>query len=100
MRGSHNGPLMPVLQNTGISFFDGPPVVACAAYCVHEGKLTRPVDVFDHPYWDHVRDRISAKATEIRRQGFFGNAMLPYAELEYGGIVEKLKELEDRFETR
>lgn len=100
MRGSHNGPLMPVCQNSGISFFDGPPVVSCAAYCVHNGELTPPVDAFDHPYWEHVRGRIAEKATEIRRQGFFGNAMLPYAELEYGGIVQKLKELEERFVIR
>ena len=100
MRGSHSGPLMPVKFNSGISFFDGPPIVSCAAYCVHNGKLTPPVDAFDHPYWDHIRDRISAKATEIRRQGFFGNAMLPYAELEYGGIVKKLQDLEGRFVVR
>ncbi|MFC1895970.1 fructose-1,6-bisphosphate aldolase/phosphatase [Thermodesulfobacteriota bacterium] len=100
MRGSHNGPLMPVKQNSTISFFDGPPVVSCAAYCVHEGRLTTPVDAFDHPFWDHVRDHASQKAIEIRRQGFFGSAMLPYSELEYGGIVKKLEELEGRFEVR
>ncbi len=100
MRGSHNGPLMPVCQNTGTSFFDGPPIVSCAAFCVHEGRLTGPVDAFDHPYWDYIRDRISEKATEIRRQGFFGNAMLPYSELEYGGIIQKLKDLEEKFEIR
>lgn len=100
MRGSHNGPLMPVRLNTSISFFDGPPVVSCAAYCVHKGRLTSPVDAFDHPFWDYVRDRVSQKAIEIRRQGFFGNAMLPYAELEYGGIVKKLEALEGRFQVR
>jgi len=100
MRGSHTGPLMPVKQNSTISFFDGPPVVSCAAYCVHEGRLTKAVDAFDHPFWDYVRDKISQKAIEIRRQGFFGNAMLPYSELEYGGIVKKLEELESRFEIR
>ena len=100
MRGSHNGPLMPVRLNSSISFFDGPPVVSCAAYCVHEGRFTDPVDAFDHPFWDHVRDHISEKAIEIRRQGFFGNAMLPYSELEYGGIVKKLEDLESKFTVR
>ncbi|MCP3925898.1 MAG: fructose 1,6-bisphosphatase [Desulfobacterales bacterium] len=100
MRGSHTGPLMPVKQNTSVSFFDGPPVVSCAAYCVRDGILTEPVDAFDHPYWDQVRTRISEKATEIRKQGFFGNAMLPYSELEYGGIVEKLDKLEQQFYNR
>jgi fructose 1,6-bisphosphate aldolase/phosphatase len=100
MRGSHTGPLMPVKQMCPTSFFDGPPLVSCAAYCVHNGKLTESVDAFDHPFWDHVRDNISKKALEIRKQGFFGNAMLPYSELEYGGIVEKMKKLEGKFKVR
>ena len=44
--------------------------------------------------------RVSEKAVDIRRQGFFGNAMLPYSELEYGGIVKKLEDLEGRFQER
>lgn len=100
MRGSHNGPLMPVKRNSSISYFDGPPVVSCSAYCVHDGKLTEPADAFDHPYWDYVRNDVSRKAQDIRRQGFFGAAMLPYSELEYGGIVEKMKKLDDQFVTK
>lgn len=100
MRGSHTGPLMPVKLNSTISYFDGPPVVSCAAFCVHNGKLTEPVDAFDHPYWDFVRDKVSQKAYDIRRQGFSGPAMLPYSELEYGGIVEILKRLEKKFKVR
>lgn len=97
MRGSHNGPLMPCKLNTTISYFDGPPVVTGAAFCVNNGKLTEPADVFDHPFWDYVRFEISKKAVDIRQQGFSGPAMLPYSELEYGGIVEKLEKLEKRF---
>ncbi len=100
MRGSHTGPLMPATLNSTVSFFDGPPMVSCAAYCVHEGRLTKPVDVFDHPFWEEVRKQVASKAMEIRRQGFYGNAMLPYSELEYGGIVERLEDLESRFEFR
>jgi fructose 1,6-bisphosphate aldolase/phosphatase len=100
MRGSHNGPLMPVKMNSTISYFDGPPIVSCLAFCVHDGKLTPPADAFDHPYWDWVRGRVSEKAQEIRRQGFFGAAMLPYSELEYGGIVEIMKKLESKFKIR
>jgi fructose 1,6-bisphosphate aldolase/phosphatase len=100
MRGSHVGPLMPVKQNEAISYFDGPPVVSCAAYCVHEGKLTEAADAFDHPFWDHVRDNVSRKAIEIRDQGFSGPAMLGYSELEYGGIVEKLEEIDALFKVR
>ena len=100
MRGSHTGPLMPVVRNSAISFFDGPPVVGCLAFCVHEGKLTEPADAFDHPYWDSIRKKVSDKATAIREQGFSGAAMLPYSELEYGGIVEKMKKLDGRFTVR
>ncbi|MFB3072131.1 MAG: fructose-1,6-bisphosphate aldolase/phosphatase [bacterium] len=100
MRGSHTGPLMPVKQNSSISFFDGPPIVSSAAFCVHNGKFTEAADVFDHPFWDHVRDLVSQKAIEIRTQGFSGVAMLPYSELEYGGIVERLGKLETKFKVR
>ena len=100
MRGSHHGPLMPVKLNSTISFFDGPAIVSGAAFCVHEGKFTECVDVFDHPFWDWVRNNVSAKAAEIRTQGFSGPAMLPYSELEYGGVVEKMGELDQRFTVR
>lgn len=100
MRGSHSGPLMPVENNSTISWFDGPPIVSCTAFCVHKMKLTEPADPFDHPFWDYIRDKVSRKALDIREQGFSGPAMLPYAELEYGGIVKKMKALDKRFRTR
>jgi fructose 1,6-bisphosphate aldolase/phosphatase len=100
MRGSHHMPLMPVALNTGISYFDGPPVVSCATFCVHKGKLTEPVDGFAHPFWNTVRDHVANKAIDIRRQGFVGTAMLPMSELEYTGIAEKLDELDRRFSIR
>jgi fructose 1,6-bisphosphate aldolase/phosphatase len=100
MRGSHNVPLMPVPQNTGTSYFDGPPMVSCAGYCVHRGALTEPVDNFSHPFWDTVRADVARKAIEMRRQGFAGAAMLPMAELEYTGIVDKLNLLDKRFAVR
>jgi fructose 1,6-bisphosphate aldolase/phosphatase len=97
MRGSHNGPLMPVKLNSGVSFFDGPPIVTGAGFCVHNGKFTEVVDLFDHPFWDWVRNNASQKAAEIRMQGFSGPAMLPYSELEYGGVVDKMNQLDKRF---
>lgn len=100
MRGSHNGPLMPVKMNSSVSYFDGPPIVSCAAFCVHQAKLTEPVDAFDHPFWDWTRGRISQKAADIRAQGFSGAAMLGYSELEYGGIVTKMEKLAERFAIR
>jgi fructose 1,6-bisphosphate aldolase/phosphatase len=100
MRGSHQMPLMPVPFSTPTSYFDGPPLVSCAAFCVHSRKLTEPVDAFAHPFWDEVRANVSRKAMEMRRQGFSGAAMLPMQELEYTGVMDKLAELEKRFTLR
>ena len=100
MRGSHQMPLMPVPLQSGISYFDGPPVVSCAAFSMHNGKLTEAVDTFAHPFWDTVRVNVSNKAIDMRRQGFFGAAMLPMSELEYTGIIEMLKSLDERFQIR
>jgi len=100
MRGSHNGPLMPVKLNSSVSFFDGPPVVTAAGFCVHNGKFTEVVDLFDHPFWDWVRNNAAQKAAEIRMQGFSGPAMLPYSELEYGGVVDMMNQLDKRFVVR
>jgi fructose 1,6-bisphosphate aldolase/phosphatase len=100
MRGSHNMPLMPVPLATGTSYFDGPPLVTSAGFCVHKGKLTEAVDNFAHPFWDTVRGEAAKKSLEMRRQGFFGAAMVPMAELEYTGIVEKLAALDTRFHVR
>ncbi|MBN2428969.1 MAG: fructose 1,6-bisphosphatase [Deltaproteobacteria bacterium] len=100
MRGSHQMPLMPVGLNSGISYFDGPPIVSCAAFAMRDGKLTEAMDAFDHPFWRSVQDNVAQKAVEIRRQGFFGAAMLPMSELEYTGITEKLESLDARFVVR
>jgi len=100
MRGSHVGPLLPVKKNSPISFFDGPPIVSCLAFSMRNGKLTEPADCFDQPYWDYIREKVSQKAEEIRRQGFIGQAMLPMSELEYTGVMEILKGLEKKFVVR
>nr|MBN1857784.1 fructose 1,6-bisphosphatase [Candidatus Bipolaricaulota bacterium] len=97
MRGSHTGPLMPVRAETIMSYFDGPPGVSCLAFSVRNGCLSEPVDLFDHPYWDWIRQRVSRKASEMRAQGFSGPAMLPYPDLEYGGIKHRMEALETRF---
>ncbi len=100
MRGSHIGPLMPVKMNSSISFFDGPPVISCLAFSMKNGKLTGPADCFDHPFWDKVREEAAQKAKEIRKQGFYGAAMLSMSELEYTGVMESLKKLEKKFKIR
>lgn len=99
-RGSHNVPVMPVKLFSTISFFDGPAIVQAAGFCVHDGKLTEYVDMFDHPFWRTIQDKAARKFMDIREQGFFNPAMLGMNELEYTGVVEKLKELNVRFRTR
>lgn len=91
---------MPVPLQSGISYFDGPPVITCAAFAMREGRFTEPTDPFVHPFWNRVRDTVSDKAIGMRRQGFFGAALLLVAELEYIGIMESLKALEPRFRVR
>jgi fructose 1,6-bisphosphate aldolase/phosphatase len=109
MRGSHQMPLMPVPLNTPVSYFDGPPIVTCAGFAERHGEFTEPVDCFMHPFWDTVRQHVATKAIEMRRQGFVGAAMLPVSELEYRGvqpeleytgIMAKLKMLDGRFIVR
>ncbi len=99
-RGSHNLPLMPVPINTPASTFFCVPMVSGLAFSVHEGRFTEPTDLFADPFWTAVREHAARKAVEMRKQGFFGPAMLPMSELEYGGIVARLEALEKEFMVR
>lgn len=99
-RGSHNLPLMPVPINTPASTFFCCPMVSGLTFSMHEGKFTEPSDLFSDPVWDRVRERAVDKAVEMRRQGFFGPAMLDMSELEYGGIVARLKKLKLEFKVK
>lgn len=99
-RGSHTASLMPCKLGSIISFFDGPAIVTAAGLCVHNGKFTESVDLFDQPFWDVVRNKASEKMLHIRDQGFFGAAMAPMEELEYTGVVERIKKLDKKFSIR
>jgi fructose 1,6-bisphosphate aldolase/phosphatase len=96
-RGSHNMPLAPVPINTDSSIFYCLPMVSAAGYSVRDGVLTGPVDLFKNPVWEVFRTKAVEKGAEIRAQGFFNPAMLGMEELEYGGIMERLKNLDGRF---
>ena len=80
MRGSHQMPLMPVPLQSGISYFDGPPVITCAAFAMHEGRFTEPADAFAHPFWNRVGHRLRQSHRHATPR-FFGAAMLPLPEL-------------------
>jgi fructose 1,6-bisphosphate aldolase/phosphatase len=99
-RGSHIVALMPCKLGSIISFFDGPAIVTAAGMCVHNGKFTEVVDLFDQPFWDTIRNKASQKTIDIREQGFIGAAMAPMEELEYTGVVERIKQLDVKFTIR
>jgi fructose 1,6-bisphosphate aldolase/phosphatase len=58
------------------------------------------VDMFGNVAWDATRLKAQRKGEEMRQQGFFGAAMLPISELEYGAIRDVLAGLEEEFELR
>jgi len=100
MHECHQMPLMPVEINAGICYSEGSPIVSCAAFTIKNGILTEAIDVFKTPFWDTVRNDVSHKAMDMRKQGFFGAAMLPISELEYTGVMTKLESLNPYFVIR
>lgn len=99
-RGSHHVAVMPVKQSGFTSYFDAPTIMTAAGLCIQNGKFTEIVDLFDHPFWDVIREKASKKTYEIRKQGFFNPAMAPMEELEYTGVMENLAKLEKQFKIR
>ena len=101
-RGSHVMPMMPVAIHTPVS---GPyclPIVSCLASSMDaRGRFSHAVcDMFGNEAWDYTRHKVQSKADEWRRQGFIGPTMASEAELAYTGIVDALKELDEKFEIR
>jgi len=98
MRGSHNGPLMPVsFKDARPSRFDGPPRVIAAGYQIAEGRLIGPTDLFNDPAFDKARAVAQEMADILRRQGIFEPHRLPAEEMEYTSLPKILKKLENRF---
>ncbi len=98
MRGSHNGPLMPVsLKNAKCTRFDGPPRVAALGFQLNEGMLVGPADLFDDPAFDRARSLANEVADYMRRHGPFMPARLGPEEMEYTTLASVLKKMEGRF---
>ncbi|MHB8361267.1 MAG: fructose-1,6-bisphosphate aldolase/phosphatase, partial [Thermoplasmataceae archaeon] len=98
MRGSFNGPLMPVaLKNSKMSRFDGPPKVGALGFVYKDGKLTGPVDMFDDPAFDGARRLASDIADYIRRMGPFEPHRLPEEDMEYTTLPKVMEKLKGRF---
>ncbi len=99
MRGSHNGPIMPVsFKNSKCTRFDGPPRVIAAGFQLANGKLVGPADLFDDPAWDYTRAEAMKIAEYMRRHGPFEPHRLPMEDMEYTTLPGVLEKLKDRFE--
>jgi len=98
MRGSHNGPLMPVpLRYSQCTRFDGPPRIIGLAFSMKEGRLVGPLDVFDDPAFDYTRHQCMVITDYLRRHGPFEPHRLHHTEMEYTTLPQVLKKLEERF---
>ncbi len=98
MRGSHNGPLMPVSRKQATpSRFDGPPRVVALGFQIAHGKLVGPIDLFDDPSFDHVREEANHIGSFLRRHGPFEPHRLPPHDMEYTTMPEIMNKLKGRF---
>ena len=98
MRGSHNGPLMPVsVKDAQCTRFDGPPRVIALGFQVRNGALTEPVDMFDDPAFDITRREAQHITDYMRRHGPFEPHRLPMADMEYTTLPKVMKKLSSRF---
>ncbi|MCL4332313.1 MAG: fructose-1,6-bisphosphatase, partial [Candidatus Thermoplasmatota archaeon] len=78
MRGSFNGPLMPVgINGSKMTRFDGPPRVAALGFVLKDGKLAGPVDLFDDVAFDGARKTALEMTDHLRRMGPFEPHRLP-----------------------
>lgn len=100
MRGSHNGPLMPVsVKDATPSRFDGPPRVMCLGFQLANGKLIGPRDMLADKSFDLARQTANEIADYIRKMGPFEPHRLSSIEMEYTTLPEVLKELKTSFHS-
>ena len=98
MRGSHNGPLMPVSQkNSTPTRFDGPPRVIALGFQLSDGKLIGPQDFFADVAFDRARKKALKVADYLRPMGPFEPHRLPLDEMEYTTMPQVMEKLKDRF---
>lgn len=101
MRGSHNGPLMPISVSESqnkCTRFDGPPRVVGLGFQVCNAKLIGPTDMFNDPAFDRARSVAGEIADYMRLHGPFMPHRLSSEEMEYTTLPEVLDKLKDRFQ--
>ncbi|MDX1611757.1 MAG: fructose-1,6-bisphosphate aldolase/phosphatase [Candidatus Thermoplasmatota archaeon] len=101
MRGSHNGPIMPVgTHDANCTRFDGPPrVVGLGFNLTKQLGLAGPVDHFDDPAYDNARQKARDITDYMRMHGPFEPHRLPLGEMEYTTLPGILDELEDGWQN-
>ena len=100
MRGSHNGPIMPVsFRYSKCTRFDGPPRIIAAGFQLANGRLVGPEDLFDDPAYDYTRQKAMEIAEYMRRHGPFEPHRLPMEDMEYTTLPKVMERLRDRFES-
>lgn len=98
MRGSHNGPLMPVGQKDAkMTRFDGPPRVVALGFVLKDGKLSGPVDMFDDTAFDGARRKAIEIVDYLRRMGPFEPHRLPEEDMEYTSLPRVLEKHKSSF---
>jgi fructose 1,6-bisphosphate aldolase/phosphatase len=98
MRGSHNGPFMPVAIADSIpTRFDGPPRVTAAGFQLSDGMLVGPRDMFADKSFDLARQQANEMADIMRRHGPFEPHRLPLDEMEYTTMPQVMQKLVGRF---
>ena len=98
MRGSHNGPLMPVaLCDSTPTRFDGPSRVIAMGFQLAQGKLVGPRDMFADISFDLARQQANQVADYMRRHGPFEPHRLPLEEMEYTTMPEVMDKIKGRF---
>ena len=99
MRGSHNGPIMPVpVKDAVCTRFDGPPRVIALGFQISNGKLVGPNDLFADIAFDNARKKALEIADYMRRHGPFEPHRLPLQDMEYTTFPKVMEKLKDRFE--
>lgn len=100
MRGSHNGPIMPVgVDQARCTRFDGPPRVVALGFQVKDSRMGDASDLFDDPAYDLVREESARIADYMRRHGPFEPHRLPLEDMEYTTLPKVMSKLKDRFES-
>jgi fructose 1,6-bisphosphate aldolase/phosphatase len=100
MRGSHNGPLMPVSVADSVpTRFDGPPRVTSLGFQLADGILIGPRDMFADISFDDARQKANWAAEYLRRHGPFEPHRLPLEEMEYTTMPQVMGKLKGRFTT-